>query len=262
MRAVVANGITLHVREDGSPKGTPVVFANSLGTDLRLWDALIPHLPKGLRLIRYDTRGHGLSDCPDGPYTLDDLTADAAALIERLELGPVIFVGLSIGGMIGQTLAAQRPDLVRALVLSNSAARMGDPSIWSARIAAIRANGLGALQEAILDRWFGPAYRSAPDAALWGAMLSRTPEEGYIACCAAIAAADLTEQTRALRLPTMAIAGGHDGASPANQVAATAALIQGARCHVIQSAGHLPCVECPAEYAAILAPFLKEHAHA
>lgn len=261
MRAVLANGLTLHVQEDGDPGGAPVLFANSLGTDLRLWDRLLPHLPRGLRLIRYDKRGHGLSSCPDGPYTMDDLTADAAALIEELALGPVIFVGLSIGGMIGQNLAARRPDLIRALVVSNTAARMGEPEVWATRIAAIRAEGLASLESAILDRWFGPAFRATPEAALWGAMLTRTPAAGYLGCCAAISTADLRDQNRALRLPVLAIAGAQDGASPPEQVAASAALIPGAHCHVIEHAGHLPCIETPAEFAAILSPFLKEHAY-
>jgi 3-oxoadipate enol-lactonase len=262
MRAVVANGVALHVQEAGDPAGVPVVFANSLGTDLRLWDALLPLLPKGLRLIRYDKRGHGLSACPPGPYSLSELTTDAEALIETLGLGPVLFVGLSIGGMIGQSLAARRPDLIRALVLSNTAAKMGDPAMWQARIAAIEANGIGAMEAAVLDRWFGPAFRNSPEAALWGAMLTRTPIQGYLGCCAAIAGADLHQSTQGLRLPVLAIAGSEDGASPPDLVAATAALIPGARFEVIKGAGHLPCVEAPAAYATILAPFLEENANA
>lgn len=262
MRAVNANGVTLHVHESGAPAGPSVVFANSLGTDLRLWDDLIPLLPEGLRLIRYDMRGHGLSSCPAGPYSLEDLTADAEALIDALGCGPVIFVGLSIGGMVGQSLAARRPDLVRALVLSNTAAKMGDAAAWNDRIAVITANGLASMEAAILDRWFGPRFRATEEAALWGAMLTGTPQAGYLGCCAAIAGADLTEATRSLRLPTLAIAGSHDGASPPDLVAATAALIPDARCQVIAGAGHLPCVEDPAAYAAILNPFLKEHANA
>ena len=261
MRAIVANGVTLHVNECGDPDGAPVLFANSLGTDLRLWDALIPLLPKGLRLIRYDKRGHGLSDCPEGPYAMDDLTSDAEALIAALDLGPVTFVGLSIGGMIGQSLASHCPDLVRALVLSNTAARMGDPASWNARIAAISANGLTSLEAAILDRWFGPRFRASTEATLWGAMLSRTPQAGYLGCCAAIAGADLTETTANLRVPTLAIAGSDDGASPPGLVAATAALIPDAAFHVIAGAGHLPCLEDPTTYAAILNPFLKEYAY-
>lgn len=261
MRAVIANGVTLHVQEDGNLNGVPVIFANSLGTDLRLWDALIPHLPKDLHLIRYDKRGHGLSECPNGPYSIDDLTSDAAALIDALDLGQVIFVGLSIGGMIGQNLAASRPDLVRALVLSNTAAKMGDPAIWAERIAAIKADGLTAIESAVLDRWFGPTFRQTSAAALWGTLLSRTSPAGYIGCCEAIAAADLTDTTRALRLPTLFIAGSNDGASPPELVAATATLVPDAEFQVIEGAGHLPCVENPTAFAAILNPFLKEHTH-
>lgn len=261
MRAVDANGVTLNVVESGDPNGAPVMFANSLGTDLRLWDALIPLLPDGLRLIRYDKRGHGLSGCPDGPYSLDDLVCDAQTLIETLDCGLVTFIGLSIGGMIGQALASRRPDLVRALVLSNTAAKMGDAASWNVRIAAISADGLPSIETAILDRWFGPQFRANPDAAIWGAMVSRTPQAGYLGCCAALADADLTETTRELHLPTLVIAGSHDEASPPDLVSATAALIHGSTFAVIKGAGHLPCVEDPVAYAAILNPFLKEHAY-
>jgi len=261
MRAVHANGLTLHLSETGNPDGPAVVFANSLGTDLRLWDALLPLLPEGPRYLRYDLRGHGLSDCPDGPYAIADLTKDAEGLIEGLGLGPVVFVGLSIGGMIGQDLAFRRPDLVRALVLSNTAPRMGTPRMWQDRIDAIRAGGLGAVRDAVLDRGFGPQFRGIPEVALWGAMLSRTPVEGYLGCCAALADADLTARTATLDLPVLAIGGSADGASPPALVTAMADSMAGATCRIIEGAGHLPCVETPAAYAAILAPFLKEHAH-
>lgn len=261
MRAVRANGLTFHVTESGDPAGPALVFANSLGTDLRLWDAILPLLPSGVRIVRFDLRGHGLSDCPPGPWTIADLAADTAALIDALECGPVVFCGLSVGGMIGQHLAATRPGLIRALVLSNTAPRMGTPAMWAARIDAIRAGGIAAKEGAILDRWFGPAFRALPEARLWGAMLTRTPVEGYLATCAAIAAADLTAATADLRLPVLAIGGSADGASPPDVVRATAAMIPGAACHIIEGAGHLPCVEDPGAYAAILVPFLKEHAH-
>lgn len=261
MRAVHANGLTLHVEETGDPDGPAVVFANSLGTDLRLWDALLPLLPAGPRYVRFDLRGHGLSDCPAGPYTIANLSADAEGLIEALDLGPTVFVGLSIGGMIGQDLASRRPGFVRALVLSNTAPRMGTPEMWQTRIAAIRAGGLGAVSDVILERWFAPGFRATPEARLWGAMLSRTPVEGYLGCCAAIAGADLTEGTATLRLPVLAIGGSADRASPPEAVSAMADSIPGASCRIIEGAGHLPCVEAPGAYAAVLAPFLKEHAH-
>ncbi|HMO08239.1 MAG TPA: 3-oxoadipate enol-lactonase [Paracoccaceae bacterium] len=250
----------MHVRVDG-PAGAPaVVFANSLGTDLRLWDALLPHLPAGLRYIRYDKRGHGLSGL-GGPVTDADLAADAIALIERLAGGPVTFVGLSIGGLIGQAVASARPDLVRALVLSNTAARLGSPESWQDRIDAVRAGGLAAIADAVMERWFAAPFRATPELALWRNMLLRTPAEGYIAACGALATADRTAANAALRLPVLAIAGDADGATPPEVVRATAALIPGAAFHVIPGAGHLPCVETPAAHAALIAPFLAEHSY-
>lgn len=248
----------LHYAVDGLRDAPAVVFANSLGTDLRLWDAVLPLLP-AIRAIRFDKRGHGLSD-DGGEAGIADLAADAAALIEAVAGGPVVFVGLSIGGMIGQSLAASRPDLVRALVLSNTAARMGDAESWQARIAAVRAGGTAAIADAAMERWFAPAFRAMPASAAWRNMLARTGTKGYLAACAAIAAADLTATAATLRLPVLAIAGELDGASPPDLVEATARLIPGAEFHVIPGASHLPCVEVPAEWAALVAPFLREHA--
>ena len=262
MQVAKANGIAVYWREDGDPDGIPVLFANSLGTDLRLWDALLPLLPNGYRYLRYDVRGHGLTQVTDGPYSMDMLVADVEALIDELQVGPVIFVGLSIGGMIGQGLAAHRPDLVKALVLSNSAARMGTVEMWDARIAQITHGGIEALADVVLDRWFGAEFLESPQVSAWRAMLTRTPQAGYLGCCAAIADTDLTASTSQLRLPTLGIAGSEDGSSPPELVAATCKLIDGATCHVITGAGHLPCVEKPGEYAAILSTFLKEHANA
>jgi 3-oxoadipate enol-lactonase len=261
MRVLRANGVKLNWREDGDPAGVPVVFANSLGTDLRLWDQILPLLPAGLRIIRFDKRGHGLSDCPAAPYAMADLVSDAEALLDGLGVSDCVFVGLSIGGMIGQGLAARRPDLIRALVLSNTAAKMGDAAMWQTRIDAIRAGGIEALADAVMERWFSPAFLTRPELTAWRNMLTRTPVEGYIGCCHAIAGADLTESTKALSLPTLAIAGSDDGASPPDLVRGTAGMIAGSRFTVIECAGHLPCVEDPAAYAALLTDFLKEHAH-
>lgn len=246
----------MHYRTDGD--GPAVVFANSLGTDLRLWDAVLPLLP-GIRAIRFDKRGHGLSDLgTDGG--IEGFAEDAAALIEAVAGGPVVFVGLSIGGMIGQALAARRPDLVRAVVLSNTAAKMGTPEAWSARIAAVQAGGIESIGDAVMERWFAPAFRATPALSPWRNMLTRTDAAGYCAACAAIAGADLTPTTRALRLPTLVIAGDQDGASPPDLVRGTAEMIAGAAFHILPGAGHLPCVETPEAWAARVAPFLTEHA--
>lgn len=261
MRMVEANGVALHLREDGDPGGKPVVFSNSLGTDLRLWDAILPHLPAGLRFVRYDKRGHGLSDCPPGPYAVDDLVNDAAALLDALTIRDCVFVGLSVGGLTAQGLARKRPDLVRAAVLSNTASRMGDPTMWAARMEAIRAGGLDAVAEAVMDRWFGASFRQRPEVAGWKNMMLRTAQEGYLGCCAAIANADLTESTAGLTLPVLGIAGAEDGACPAELTAATVATIRDARMETIPSTGHLPCVEAPEVYAGLLTQFLKEIGH-
>ncbi|PTE20039.1 3-oxoadipate enol-lactonase [Cereibacter changlensis JA139] len=250
----------MHYHCDTAAAGPTVVFATSLGTDLRLWDAVLPLLP-GIRALRFDMRGHGLSDAPEPlGLSIADLAEDAAALIEVVAGGPVVFVGLSIGGMIGQVLAVERPDLLRALVLSNTAAKMGSADSWNARITAIQAGGMASVADAVIERWFAAPFRAAPELAPWRNMLIRTPVAGYAAACGAIAAADLGATTARIGQPTLVIAGAEDGASPPDLVQATAALIPGAAFHVIPGAGHLPPVETPAAFAALLIPFLKEHA--
>ncbi|WFE75609.1 3-oxoadipate enol-lactonase [Roseinatronobacter sp. S2] len=261
MKTVIHNNIVLHIRDEGRRNGVPVLFANSLGTDLRVWDAVLPLLPDGLRLIRYDKRGHGLSDAPPAPYTMDALVADAAAVLDELQVTKAVIVGLSIGGMIAQGLAHARPDLVRGIVLMDTAARIGPEQMWTDRIKAVHDNGIAPLADGVLARWFAPAFHRdhAGQLAVWRNMLCRTTRDGYAGCCAAIAGADLTEATRALDLPAIAMAGSEDGATPPELVRATADLM-GAPFHLIDGAGHLPCVENPARVAALIATFLKETA--
>jgi len=258
MNVLEANGIAIHWREDGDPTGVPVVFCNSLGTDLRLWEALLPRLPGGFRYIRFDNRGHGLTEATPAPYRLDLLVDDAEAIIEATVGGPVIFVGLSIGGIIGQGLALKRSDLVTGLVLSNTTARFGTPETWQERIDRVEAAGIAAMTEDILDRWFSPSARGAPWMALWRAMVSRTPAAGYTGCCAALRDADLRDRIGALQLPVLCLTGSEDGPTSPEVMADTARLIDGARLEVIEGAAHLPCVENPEAYAAILTPFLKD----
>ena len=261
MRILDLGDTHIHWHEDGDPAGAPVVFANSLGTDLRLWDMLVPLLPAGLRLIRYDKRGHGLSACPPGPYAMGALVRDAERLLDALGVKDCVFVGLSIGGLIAQGLAVKRLDLVRGMVLSNTAAKIGTAEMWQARIDTIRAGGIEAVAEATMERWFSRAFRQTPELKGWRAMLTRQPVEGYMGCCAAIAGTDFYTPTSCLTLPTLAIAGTEDGSTPPDLVRETAALIKGSRFHLIRGAGHLPSVEKPAEYAATLATFLKEIGH-
>jgi 3-oxoadipate enol-lactonase len=253
--------VRLHYRVDGPEDGPPVVFSNSLGTDLRLWDPILPLLPKGLRLIRYDKRGHGLSSCPPAPYKMGALVSDVESLMDHLGVKDSVFVGLSIGGMTAQGLAVKRLDLVRAVVLSNTAAKIGTPEMWDDRIAAVREGGIEALADAVMERWFSTGFRAGPELELWRNMLVRMEDEGYAGCSAAISGTDFYTTTAGLRLPALGIAGAEDGSTPPDLVRETVELIPGARFHLIRKAGHLPCVEQPEEYARVLTDFLKEIGH-
>jgi len=255
------NHLNVHYRIDGNPDGRPVVFANSLGTDLRLWDPILPLLPKSLRIIRYDKRGHGLSDAPAAPYAMGALVGDAERLLDHLNIRDCVFVGLSIGGMIAQGLAVKRLDQVRAMVLSNTAARIATPALWDERISAVQSGGIEALADAVMQRWFSKPFRATPDLVQWRHMLTRTPAEGYMGCSAAISGTDFLTTTASLTLPTLAIAGSEDGSTPPDLVRETADLIRGSRFHLIRGAGHLPCVEKPGEFAKTLTDFLTEIGH-
>ena len=261
MKIADLDGLRVHYREEGDDEGAAIVFANSLGTDLRLWDEIVPRLPRGLRVIRYDKRGHGLSDCPPGPYSMETLVSDAERLMDHLGIRGAVFVGLSIGGMIAQELAAKRPDLVRAMVISNTAAKIGTAEMWQERIDSVRSRGIEVLADGVMERWFSPAFRKTDDVTAWRNMLVRQPAEGYAGCSSAIANADLTVTTRQLTLPTLAIAGSTDGSTPPDLVRETAKLIPDSSFRLIQGAGHLPCVEKPAEYARILTEFLTGTGH-
>ena len=255
-------GRSLHLAESGDPNGPALVFTNALGTDLRVWDAVLPLLPGGLRLVRYDKRGHGLSDDVPGPWRIEDMADDLAGLLDNLGIRGAALVGLSVGGLIAQALAVRRPDLVRALVLSGTAPKIGTAELWNERIRAVETDGIAAIADAILERWFTQGFRAGnPQLTLWRNMLIRTPVAGYAAACGAIRDADLTESTRRLRLPTLALVGDADGSTPPDLVRATAALIPGARFEIIADAGHIPGVERPAEVARLIGDFLKETGH-
>ncbi|MCK0149659.1 3-oxoadipate enol-lactonase [Marivita sp. S6314] len=254
--------IRLNYRIDGDPDGAPVVFSNSLGTDLRLWDKVIARMPKtGLKYIRYDKRGHGLSDCPKPPYAMGALVRDVEQLMDHLSVRDAVFVGLSIGGMIAQGLAAKRLDLVRAMVLSNTGARIGTREIWADRIATVERDGIASIADATMQRWFSDAFRETDEFHAWRNMLTRTPADGYTGCSHAISGTDFFTTTAALRLPTLGIAGSEDGSTPPDLVRETVDLVPGSHFELIRKTGHLPCVEDPDTYTDILTTFIAAQAH-
>jgi len=253
------DGIDLHYDLTGPEDGLPLVLSNSLGCTLEMWDPILPHLPDGLRVLRYDRRGHGRSGVQHAPYSMGQLVRDTEQLLDHLALGPCVFLGLSIGGMVAQGLAVKRPDLIRALILSNTAARIATAEIWQDRAATARAKGLEALADATMERWFTVQFRATPQFAPWRAMFCATPLEGWIGCAQAIAGTDFYSTTATLRLPTLGIAGDRDGSTPPDLVRETIELIPDAEFTLLRPAGHLPQVEQPAEYAALIADFLTRH---
>lgn len=250
----------MHYSEFGTPGSPTVVFVNSLGTDLRLWDDLVPHLPPGFRLIRYDKPGHGLSAVSGESHTIGKLAANLESLLGHVAVRDCLLVGISIGGMIAQQLALNRPDIVRAAVLSNTAAKIGDAEMWQARIDAIHSGGLDAIADGVMEKWFSEDFHLSRKAELerWRSILCSTSVEGYIACCVALSLADLRRDVKNLEIPTLLIAGSEDGSTPPSLVKETAALIEGSEFALIEGAGHLPCVEKPREYAEVLQAFMQK----
>lgn len=260
MKFTAVNQTTLQYAAQGNPNGFPLVFINSLGTDLRIWDGVAPHFTDRHRVIRYDKRGHGLSDCPPGPYTIRDHATDLAGLLDQLGARRAILVGISVGGMIALDFAATWPERVQALVLCDTGVKIGTAVMWNERIATLRQHGMAALSEAILSRWFSPAFATANPAAYRGYanMLTRMPVAGYTATCEAIRDADLTAAASAITAPTLALCGAEDLATPPDLVRDLCTHIPHAVYREIPHAAHLPCIEQPDVMAAHVTQFLPE----
>lgn len=263
MRIVKLADIHVHHADEGPPDGPVVLFANSLGTDFRIWDDVVARLPDALRVIRYDMRGHGLTDAPDGAYYMGDLVGDAARLLDHLGARDVVVVGLSIGGFIAQGLAAERLDLVRGMVLSNTGAKIGTAQMWEDRAAEVRAAGLEPLGDTTMERWFSARFRGEHPERVAGyrMMMTRQPVQGYAGCALALAESDLYESTARLRLPTLGIAGSEDAATPPDLVREVTGLVAGSKFHLIRGAAHLPCIDNPDAYAEALVTFLEDIGH-
>ncbi len=255
------NGIVLHLQDLGPADKPALVFANSLGTDFRIWNEVVARLGERFRVVLYDKRGHGLSELGESPYRIADHVADLAALLDELAVEQAVVCGLSVGGLIAQGLYASRPDLVSGLILCDTAHRIGTAEMWSQRMAAIEKGGIAAISEAILERWFTRALLEERPVELagWRTMLTRTPEAGYLGTCAAIRDADFTEQARKITVPTLCVVGEEDGATPPELMRRTADLIPGAGYVVIENAGHLPCIEQPEVLAGLILKFTQEN---
>lgn len=253
--------ITLSVNAQGPQTGPAVVFTHPLGTSKEIWDGLFARLPTGLRLVRFDTRGHGASDAPQAPYTMGQLVTDAERLLDHLTIRDCVFVGAGFGGLVAQGLAVKRLDQIRALVLCNTAAKLGTIPLWERRIAQARDIGLPALAQAMQDKWFTRQGRNSAAARYWVDAVARTSTQGYIGCCSAIAGTDFYTPTSGLRLPCLGIAGTEDGVTPPDLMRETIELIPGAQFKLLRRSGHLPSVDATDQMAAVLTGFLEDIGH-
>ncbi|SEP12271.1 3-oxoadipate enol-lactonase [Salinihabitans flavidus] len=254
---VETDGRVLHVDFRAGARGRrAVVFANSLGTDLRIWDAVVAALPAETPVLRLDKRGHGLSDM--GPVTISGLANDTGAAIDRFGISDALVCGVSVGGMVAQSLAVARPDLVAGLILSNTGLAIGTPEIWTPRIETVRDAGMEPIADAVLERWFSARFMETETETVRGYrnMLIRCPSEGYARTCEAIRDTDLTAQAARITQPAICVAGGADLATPPALVTALCEALPRAEFHLLEDAGHLPCIESPDHIAALIADML------
>jgi 3-oxoadipate enol-lactonase len=231
----------------GQPDAPTVLLANSLGSSWEMWDANLAELEARFRVIRFDTRGHGRSPAPPGPYTIDDLADDVVVLLDHLGVGRAHVVGLSLGGMTGLRLAARNPDRVDRLVVLCTGARLDPPSLWTDRAELVRAKGTTAVAESVVQRWFTPAWLAdhpqVRAESEW--MVASMPAEGYAACCEVIATMDLIDDLRAITAPTLAIAGADDPATPPWQLERIASSVANGKLLVVPDAAHLASAQRP-----------------
>jgi 3-oxoadipate enol-lactonase len=241
-------------RIDGPEDAPVLVLSNSIGSNWRMWDGLVPALTARFRVVRYDQRGHGDSEVPDGPYSIADLAADLIALLDELGIGRPHFAGLSLGGMTGMWLAAHEPSRVDRLALLCTSALLGPAQMWLDRAALVRADGIETIADAGVRRWLTEEFiAEQPDVAAWcREMMVGTPDEGYAGCCEAIAAMDLRADLPAITASTLVIAGADDPATPPAHAEVIAAGIPGAEPHTIPHAAHLATVEQPAAITDLL----------
>lgn len=253
-----ANGIEIHYAIEG--EGPVVALSHSLGCNLSMWDDQVRALSGRYRVLRFDTRGHGGSDAPPGPYTLEQMAEDLYGLLTGLGIGETHFVGLSMGGMIGQVFALAHPKMVRSLVLCDTTSSYPADAwpIWEERIHTVEEKGMEPMVEPTLQRWFTAPFRERrPDVMnRLRAMLRATPPRGYVGCCYAIPRIDLTDRLGAIRCPALVIVGEEDSGTPVEVAREIHAALPSAEMAILRSASHLSNIEQPEEFNRVLIGFL------
>ncbi len=255
---MTGNGLTMHFELEGAKEGIPLVFINALGTDLRIWDGVVERLTGRHPVLRFDKRGHGLSDCPPAPYSIHDFSTDLLSLLDRLEISLAILIGISVGGMIALDFAAHWPERVHSLVLCDTAPVIGTANLWNDRIHRLCENGMPSMAEAILARWFAPGFQQKSATAYQGYynMLTRMPVEGYTGTCAAIRDADMTDAARSAEAPALILCGTEDVSTPPDLVQGLVNIMPKAKFQEIPGAGHSTCIEQPEAVAEQIEQFV------
>jgi 3-oxoadipate enol-lactonase len=253
------NAVKLFARDSGS--GNAVVLAHAIGFDHRMWEEVSPALEPDHRVIAVDLRGHGTSPVPPAPYSLEEMALDCVAVLDRLGIERADFVGLSLGGMVGQAFALRHPQRLSRLVLANTTSSYGaaGPALWEGRKKAIREGGLAAIRDAVASRGFSEAFRAREPGKVAGFMsrFLASPVEGYLGSCDAILGLEYAESLAQVRAPTLVLAGELDQGAPVAMHEAIATRIPGARLEINPGVAHLSAMERPAQFAAFLRGFLK-----
>ena len=257
MAEMKIGGETFNVEVEGPENAPVLMISNSLGSNLHMWDDQIPALSKHFRVVRYDSRGHGLSAAPAGPYSLEQLGKDALSILDTLGVKKAHWMGLSKGGAVGQWLLLNAPDRIERAVLANTAAQFGTADTWNDRLRTLRELGLQGMVDAVIDRWFTKEFQAkAPEAiARIKAAFEKTPADGYAACMAALRDIDLRDAIRNIRNQVLVIIGKNDPATPPEAGKAIAAAIPGARL-VELDAAHLSNIEAADEFNKAVIDFL------
>jgi 3-oxoadipate enol-lactonase len=261
MPFAAVNGTTLYYRIDGGANvAAPwLVLSNSLGSDVSMWTPQLAEFTKHFRVLRYDTRGHGRSDAPPGPYTIHQLAGDVIGLLDFLDIRRAHFVGVSMGGLTGVALGAWNADRIERLALCNTAAKIGTREVWELRAARARNEGMLSLADEVLLRWFTPTFiaREPLVIAQVRDVLVHTDNAGYASNCDAINAADLRGDAASIKAPTLVIAGTHDLSTPPAQGRELADAVPGA-CYVELDASHISNVEVADMFTKTVLDFLLE----
>lgn len=257
MTPVFLSDLRLNAQTSGPQSAQALVLLHGLGQDLSIWDGVAKALPE-YRILRIDLRGHGKSDSPAKAGGIGAMIHDVERVMAHFDITDAVLAGCSLGGLIAQGLATKSKDLLRGLILSNTATRLGVASHWQAQIEAVQTGGVEAVSQDILSRWLGRKWQEHPALPRLRAMLLATPPQGWAAGAAAIAGTDFYTQTAELTLPVLVIASGNDLVTPPDLVREMAELIHHHRFVLMRGLGHLPMVEAPDDYAAHLRQFMVE----